>query len=314
MIRRSLIVVLGFCAMYGVRGAMAQESAARGEGAPAAPATAPRYNDWQDSGSGGAVAAGGRDAVAAGIEILKRGGNAADAAAATILALSVTDSRSFCFGGEVPILVYDARTKGVTVIAGQGVAPRLATREEFVRRGGIPLKGIDGRGGSRGARRLPDPARPLRHDDASPRSSGRRGRSSPARRAASPGTPTSPGRSRRSSPPRPWPIPADRRIGPRSIAGAPARRRRVLSRADRPSHRRLVAGQRRAHPLCRPGDPHDSDRGTGLGHLSRPHRLQVRAVDPGALPAPGAANPRGLRPQGRWDATGPRRSTPSSRR
>ncbi len=88
------------------------------------------------------MAAGGRDATLAGIEILKRGGNAADAAAATILALSVTDSRSFCFGGEVPILVYDARTKGVTVIAGQGAAPRLATREEFVKRGGIPLRGI----------------------------------------------------------------------------------------------------------------------------------------------------------------------------
>ncbi len=88
------------------------------------------------------MAAGGRDAVRAGIEILNRGGNAADAAAATILALSVTDSRSFCFGGEVPILVYDARTKGVTVIAGQGAAPRLATREEFARRGGIPLRGI----------------------------------------------------------------------------------------------------------------------------------------------------------------------------
>ena len=89
------------------------------------------------------MAAGGRDAVAAGLEILKRGGNAADAAAATILALSVTDSRSFCFGGEVPIMVYDARTKGVTVIAGQGAAPRLATREEFARRGGIPARGIE---------------------------------------------------------------------------------------------------------------------------------------------------------------------------
>src|SRR5262249_23359304 len=100
------------------------------------------YEDWEGTGDKGAVAAGGREAVQAGIEILNRGGNAADAAAATILALSVTDARSFCFGGEVPILVYDAKTKGVTVIAGQGAAPRLATREEFVKRGGIPLKGI----------------------------------------------------------------------------------------------------------------------------------------------------------------------------
>ena len=142
MIRGARIVALGLCLTYGIREAMAQEDAPRGGGSPAVPAAAPRYSDWQDEGTKGAVSAGGRGSVSAGIEILKRGGNAADAAAATILALSVTDSRSFCFGGEVPILVYDARTKRVTAIAGQGTAPRLATREEFVRRGGIPLKGV----------------------------------------------------------------------------------------------------------------------------------------------------------------------------
>ena len=55
----------------------------------------------------------------------------------------MTDSRSFCFGGEVPILVYDARTKGVTVIAGQGTAPRLATLDHFKGPGGIPPRGIE---------------------------------------------------------------------------------------------------------------------------------------------------------------------------
>lgn len=95
------------------------------------------------SGSQGAVSAGGAEAVAAGIEILKRGGNAADSAAATILALSVTDSTGFCFGGEVPIIVYDARRHLVEVLAGQGAAPRLATREFFAARGGIPAKGIE---------------------------------------------------------------------------------------------------------------------------------------------------------------------------
>src|SRR5262249_32016158 len=65
----------------------------------------PASADWKGSGKNGAVAAGGQEAVDAGIAILKSGGNAVDAAAATILALSVTDSNSFCFGGEVPILV-----------------------------------------------------------------------------------------------------------------------------------------------------------------------------------------------------------------
>ena len=94
-------------------------------------------------GNQGAVSAGGAEAVAAGLEILKRGGNAADGAAATILALSVTDSGGFCFGGEVPILVYDARRRVVEVLSGQGAAPRLATREYFASRGGIPGKGLE---------------------------------------------------------------------------------------------------------------------------------------------------------------------------
>jgi gamma-glutamyltranspeptidase/glutathione hydrolase len=143
MSRRTLVLVLGLglIAPGGPVRVMGQE-AVKGGDDPRSQA-APRFADWHATGTHGAVSAGGRGAVAAGLEILKRGGNAADAAAATILALSVTDSRSFCFGGEVPILVYDARTGGVTVIAGQGAAPRLATRDAFARRGGIPLKGIE---------------------------------------------------------------------------------------------------------------------------------------------------------------------------
>src|SRR5690606_23306370 len=62
----------------------------------------PLRDQWKASGTRGAVAAGGAEATAAGLEILQGGGNAADAAAATILALSVTDANAFCFGGEVP--------------------------------------------------------------------------------------------------------------------------------------------------------------------------------------------------------------------
>jgi gamma-glutamyltranspeptidase/glutathione hydrolase len=98
---------------------------------------------WHAAGTRGAVAAGGQGAVNAGIRILKDGGNAADGAAATILALTVTDATAFCFGGEVPILVYDAKRNVVEVIAGQGVAPRLATREYFEEKEGIPARGIE---------------------------------------------------------------------------------------------------------------------------------------------------------------------------
>lgn len=97
---------------------------------------------WKSSGTQGAVSAGGKGAVEAGLSILKDGGNAADAAAATLLALSVTDSSAFCFGGEAPILVYDARRRGVEVLCGLGTAPRLATQAHFDKRG-IPGSGAE---------------------------------------------------------------------------------------------------------------------------------------------------------------------------
>ncbi|HXG12358.1 MAG TPA: gamma-glutamyltransferase [Gemmataceae bacterium] len=98
---------------------------------------------WQASGNRGAVVAGGQEAVEAGLAALRSGGNAADAAATTLLALTVTDAHQFCFGGEVPILVYDARRGVVEVLAGQGTAPRLATADYFRQKGGIPGRGIE---------------------------------------------------------------------------------------------------------------------------------------------------------------------------
>ena len=61
------------------------------------------------AGSQGVVVSGRPAATAAGIKILEQGGNAADAGAATLLALSVTYVGAFCVGGEVPILVYSAQ-------------------------------------------------------------------------------------------------------------------------------------------------------------------------------------------------------------
>src|ERR1700735_3793925 len=76
------------------------------------------------TGSQGVVVSGRPAATAAGIRILQQGGNAADAGAATLLALSVTYVGAFCVGGEVPILVYSAGQKNVKLLEGQGAAPR----------------------------------------------------------------------------------------------------------------------------------------------------------------------------------------------
>ena len=96
---------------------------------------------WHDAGKGGAVAAGGTDAVAAGIAILEAGGNAADAASATLLALSVTDYGYFAFGGEVPLLIYDAEQEQVRVLCGLGRAPLDQEAIEWFYRHGIPAAG-----------------------------------------------------------------------------------------------------------------------------------------------------------------------------
>ena len=77
-------------------------------------------------------------ATAAGIKILEQGGNAADAGAATLLALSVTYVGAFCVGGEVPILVYSADPKNVKVLEGQGEAPRDPKAIAWYMEHGIP--------------------------------------------------------------------------------------------------------------------------------------------------------------------------------
>jgi len=96
----------------------------------------------QISGKKGAVGAGRAGSEEAGMRMLKVGGNAVDAGVASILALSVTDHSDFCFGGEVPVLIYTAETKEVTAISGMGTAPQKASLEMFVGMDAIPGNGI----------------------------------------------------------------------------------------------------------------------------------------------------------------------------
>jgi gamma-glutamyltranspeptidase / glutathione hydrolase len=90
------------------------------------------------SGSQGVVVSGRPAATAAGIKILEQGGNAADAGAAALLALSVTYVGAFCVGGEVPILVYRAGQKNVKLIEGIGEAPRDPKAIAWYMQHGIP--------------------------------------------------------------------------------------------------------------------------------------------------------------------------------
>jgi len=90
------------------------------------------------AGRQGVVVSGKPAATAAGIAILEKGGNAADAGAATLLALSVTYVGAFCVGGEIPILVYSANQKNVKLLEGQGEAPRDPKAIAWYTEHGVP--------------------------------------------------------------------------------------------------------------------------------------------------------------------------------
>ena len=96
---------------------------------------------WQATSRVGVVAAGSAEAAAAGIKILEGGGNAADAAVATILALCVTDHGECSIGGEVPLMVYDAQNRQTKTLSGQGRAPLSQTAIDWYLEHGIPGDG-----------------------------------------------------------------------------------------------------------------------------------------------------------------------------
>jgi len=82
-------------------------------------------------------------ASAAGMAVLERGGNAFDAAVAAGFALQVVEPHLNGPGGDVPAILYDAKSDDVVVVCGQGPAPQAATIDAFRQR---DLKLIPGTG------------------------------------------------------------------------------------------------------------------------------------------------------------------------
>ena len=68
-------------------------------------------------------------AAQAGLNILRQGGNAADAAVATSAMMNVTDPGSCGVGGDCFALYFDAKTKRVSALNGSGRAPNALTLE-----------------------------------------------------------------------------------------------------------------------------------------------------------------------------------------
>lgn len=99
------------------------------------PASAdPRATDKTPTakGSGGAVSSVDPEATAAGIEILRKGGNAVDAAVATAAALGVTEPYSAGIGGGGYFMYYDSKTGKISTIDGRETAPAAMPHDAFV--------------------------------------------------------------------------------------------------------------------------------------------------------------------------------------
>ncbi|WP_233358614.1 gamma-glutamyltransferase [Thermomonospora amylolytica] len=102
---------------------------------PATAAAPPRTGTdprWTATGYGGAVATVDPDASRTAIEVLRKGGNAADAAVAAAATLGVTEPYVAALGGGGFFTYYDARTRRVHTIDGRETAPARMNERSFV--------------------------------------------------------------------------------------------------------------------------------------------------------------------------------------
>ena len=92
-----------------------------------------RYNvkTATSKGFGGAVTSVDPEASRVGLEVLRRGGNAVDAAVATAAALGVTEPYSSGVGGGGYFVHYDGRTGKVDTLDGRETAPATMPRNAF---------------------------------------------------------------------------------------------------------------------------------------------------------------------------------------
>ncbi|HEY6597544.1 MAG TPA: gamma-glutamyltransferase, partial [Asanoa sp.] len=100
--------------------------------APATPAAAVDPATPTAIGYGGAVSTVDATATAVGLDVLRQGGNAVDAAVAAAATLGVTEPFSSGIGGGGFFVYYDAHTELVHTIDGREAAPASMGQNAFV--------------------------------------------------------------------------------------------------------------------------------------------------------------------------------------
>ena len=129
-------------ALTGLRGDAAEFAATRGD----------RASGWLPQSRSevlarnGIVATSQPLAAQAGLQILRNGGNAIDAAVATAAVMNVVEPGSAGIGGDVFVIAWLAKEKRLVALNGSGRAPSGATPQHLAVRGStkqMPLRGID---------------------------------------------------------------------------------------------------------------------------------------------------------------------------
>jgi gamma-glutamyltranspeptidase/glutathione hydrolase len=130
---RRRFVAAGAAVVTGLAGLTLAPPAAQGSTHDARAGQAPYDVKTPTSkGYGGAVTSVDPEASRIGLAVLKRGGNAVDAAVATAAALGVTEPYSSGIGGGGYFVHYDARTHRVSTIDGRETAPRTMPHDAFI--------------------------------------------------------------------------------------------------------------------------------------------------------------------------------------
>lgn len=132
---RQFIPALGVGLLLVACGAAERPGKAVQVGLPEVPEARPNPG-WK---SGAMVAAANPMAVEAGLEVLRQGGSAVDAAIAVQAVLGLVEPQSSGIGGGAFLLHYSAATGDVVAFDGREVAPRGATPELFLDAAGKPL-------------------------------------------------------------------------------------------------------------------------------------------------------------------------------